>query len=158
AFQSDREGDLSIFWQRADGNGVAERLTKADQGTSHVPESWSPKAERFLFGVTKGSSVSLWTFSLPDKKATPFADVQSQNPTNAAFSPDGLWVANPVTEGAVTGISVQPFPSTGAKYLVSRSSQPVWSRDGREIVSQPQGGQAAVQSITTQPSFSFSGM
>ena len=41
AFQSDREGDLGIFWQRADGSGAAERLTKPEQGTSHVPESWS---------------------------------------------------------------------------------------------------------------------
>jgi eukaryotic-like serine/threonine-protein kinase len=158
AFQSDREGDLGIFWQRADGSGAAERLTKPDQGTSHVPESWSPKGERFLFGMTKGPSVSLWTYSLLDKKPTSFADVQSPNPINAAFSPDGRWVAYTVTEGAVNGIYVQPFPATGAKYLVSRTSAvaPVWSRDGRELVSQPQGGQGAVQTITTQPSFSFS--
>jgi serine/threonine-protein kinase len=158
AFQSDREGNVGIFWQRADGSGVAERLTTPDQGTSHAPESWSPNGERLLFTVTKGSSVSLWTFSLRDRKAAPFADVQSPNPTNAAFSPDGRWVAYTVTEGAVNGIYVQPFPATGAKYLVSRSSTvaPVWSRDGRELVSQPAGGQGAVQIITTQPSFSFS--
>jgi Tol biopolymer transport system component len=158
AFQSDREGDFGIFWQPADGSGAAERLTKADQGTAHVPESWSPRGERFLFGVTKGSSVSLWMFSLQDKKAAAFTDVQSPNPVNAAFSPDGRWVAYTVTEGAVNGIYVQPFPATGAKYLVSRSSAvaPVWSRDGRELVSQPAGGQGAVQTITTQPSFSFS--
>ena len=93
AFQSDREGDLGIFWQRADGSDAAQRLTKPDRALRHVPESWSPKGERFLFGVTKGSSVSLWTFSLRDKKATPFADVQSPNPVNATFSPDGRWVA-----------------------------------------------------------------
>ncbi len=45
AFQSDREGDLAIFWQSAVG-GTAERLTKPEPGTSHVPESWSPKATR----------------------------------------------------------------------------------------------------------------
>ena len=131
AFQSDREGDLGIFWQRADGSGAAERLTKADQGTSHVPESWSPKDERFLFGVTKGSSVSLWTFSLLDKKATQFGDVQSQSPINAAFSPDGRWVAYTVTEGAVTGIYVQPFPATGAKYRCRKAPRSV--QCGREM-------------------------
>ena len=158
AFQSDREGDPGIFWQRADGSGAAERLTTPEQGTSHVPESWSPKSERFLFGVSKGSSESLWMFSLLDKKATPFADVQSPSPINAAFSPDGRWVAYTDTEGGVTGIYVQPFPATGAQYLLSKSTtvSPLWSRDGREIVSQPQGGRQAVQSITTQPSFSFS--
>jgi serine/threonine-protein kinase len=157
AFQSDREGDLGIFWQRADGSGAAERLTRPDQGTSHVPESWSPKGERFLFGVTKGSSVSLWTFSLQDKKATPFADVQSPNPLNAAFSPDGRWVAYTVTERAGFSIYVQPFPATGARYQVSKSSaiHPVWSRNGPELVFQPPG-QWVVQTITTQPSFAFS--
>jgi hypothetical protein len=32
AFQSDRDGDLGIFWQRADGTGTIECLTKADPG------------------------------------------------------------------------------------------------------------------------------
>ena len=58
AFQSDREGDLGILWQAAIG-GKAERLTKADQGTSHAPESWSPKGDTFLYSVTKESEVSL---------------------------------------------------------------------------------------------------
>ena len=92
-FQSNREGDLAIFWQRADGTGTAERLTKPERGISHVPESWSPQGERFLFSVAKGSSVSLWTFSVPDKKIAPFGDVRSSNPINSVFSRDGRWVA-----------------------------------------------------------------
>ena len=160
AYQSDREGDLGIFRQRADGSGVAERLTKADQGTSHVPESWSPKGDRFLFGLTKGSSESLWTFSLQDKRVTQVADVQSSFPLNAAFSPDGRWAAYTVAEkaGAVPLLYVQPFPATGTKYQVSKGAAifPVWSRDGRELVSQPQGGTWAVQTITTRPTFAFS--
>src|SRR5262249_43990620 len=61
AFQSDREGDLAIWWQRADGTGSAQRLTKPDQGAAHVPESWSPSGDYFLFSVTKGGR-SLWTY------------------------------------------------------------------------------------------------
>jgi serine/threonine-protein kinase len=89
AFQSDREGDLGIFWQRADGSDSAQRLTKPpDQDTAHVPESWSPNGE-LLFAAIKGSSVSLWAYSLRDRKETPFADVQSPYRINAAFSPNG---------------------------------------------------------------------
>src|SRR5262249_8087539 len=68
AFQSDREGDVSIFWQRADGTGPAERLTTAEPGTIHVPESWSPSGDRFLFSTFKkgGLGTSLWMFSLRD--------------------------------------------------------------------------------------------
>ena len=47
AFQSDRAGDLAIFWQPVDGTGTAERLTTPVNGTSHVPESWSPRGEQF---------------------------------------------------------------------------------------------------------------
>ena len=44
AFQSDREGDRGIFWQRADGGGPVERLTTPQDGAAHVPEDWSPNS------------------------------------------------------------------------------------------------------------------
>jgi serine/threonine protein kinase len=37
AFRSNREGDDAMFWQKADGTGTAERLTKAETGTFHSP-------------------------------------------------------------------------------------------------------------------------
>ncbi len=52
AFQSDREGDLAVFWQPADG-GTAERLTTPDRGISHVPESWSPDGDVLLFSARR---------------------------------------------------------------------------------------------------------
>ncbi len=154
AFQSDRGGDLGIFWQRADGSGPAERLTTPDQGASHVPESWSTSGD-LLFGVTRGSSVTLWTFSPRDKKVAQVANVESRNPINAAFSPDGRLVAYAVTEGAAPRIYVEPVPATGTRFQVSTTTaiHPVWSRDGRELVSQRQGGQWAAQTITTRPGF-----
>ena len=120
AFQSDREGDLGIFWQRADGSGAAERLTKPDQGVSHVPESWSPNGERFLFGVTKGSSVSLWSFSTAGQEGRSVRGVQSPNPINAAFSPDGRWVAYTVarrseSRGFTCSRSPPPEPGTRSR-------------------------------------------
>jgi Tol biopolymer transport system component len=52
AFQSDRDGDLGIFMQRADGSsGKAERLTKPEPGVAHVPESWSPDGRTLLFSA-----------------------------------------------------------------------------------------------------------
>jgi Tol biopolymer transport system component len=122
AFQSDRDGDVAIFWQPADG-GVAERLTRPVQGESHTPESWSPKGDRFLFTITKGSDVSLWTFSLQDRKATPFGAVHSSNPTNAAFSPDANWVAYASTERSIPTIYVQPFPATRPPMTASSPSE-----------------------------------
>ena len=71
AFQSDREGDAAIFWQPVDGS-TAERLTRPEPGTTHVPESWSPRDDLFLFSVKKGFETTLWTYSMRDRKAVSF--------------------------------------------------------------------------------------
>ena len=160
AFQSDREGDLGIFWQRADGNGAAERLTRPAQGTSHSPESWAPDGDKIPVQCEyKAPRSSLWTFSLREKKAEPFGGAQPSNgpPPRAMFSPDGRWVAYGSDEPGT--VYVQPFPATGAKYQISRDTghSPLWAPDGKEIFYVGTGarsaGQLFVISLTTQPGF-----
>ena len=51
-----------IFRQAADGT-CRRTPHEADPGTSHAPESWSPKDDTLLFSVTKGADMSLWAFS-----------------------------------------------------------------------------------------------
>ena len=153
AFQSDRAGDLGIFWQRADGSGIAERLTTPDPGTSHMPQAWLPGGDRFLAAATRGTTTSLAVFALGGQKPTPIVEVESPNPINASVSADGRWIA--YVERSPPAIYVQPFPANGDKYLISNTTaiQPVWSRTGLELMSQPPGGQWAVQTITAKPSF-----
>jgi Tol biopolymer transport system component len=160
AFQSDREGDLGLFSQRADGTTSAERLTKPDKDTAHVPESWSPDGKTLLFSVAKGSSYAAAALSLTDKKVTPVGGIQSPNPPSATFSPDGRWVAYSVpTPGTIAGsVFVQPFPTTGATYPISKGGfHPTWSPDGKELFYFAGGGagQFVAVSVTTRPTFSF---
>ena len=55
------------------------------------------------------------------------------------------------------GIIHRDFKPANVKISRARAVHPVWSRDGRELVSQPQGGQQfAVHTITTRSSFAFS--
>ena len=133
-FQSDREGDLGIFWEPADGSGNLQRLTTADKDTEHIPESWSPKDDGLLFRVTKGGMSTLSFFSLRDKRAVPFGAVQSAGPTNAVFSPDGRWVAYESSSvggpagfgggvGQMPSIYVQPFPATEPRTRFRRSNK-----------------------------------
>jgi Tol biopolymer transport system component len=162
AFQSDRRGAPAVFWQLADGTGPADALTTPADGEAHAPESWSPNGDRLLFSVRKGSSVSLWEYSVSDRKAFPFAaqfgGVQSSFPTGAVFSPDGGWVAYVVSERNRPKIFVRPYPPTEAKYELPMAQAPhevTWSNDGTELFFNPLLLQFASVSVTTKPAFTF---
>ena len=157
AFQSDRDGDRAVFWQSVDG-GTAERLTRPEPGVSHVPESWAPRQDVFLFSATRDSGSTLWTFSVRDKKTSRFNDVTSRVfPTDAVFSPDGRWVAYQAgdqTLGEATTY-IEPFPATGLKYEIARGGRPMYSRDGKELFFVPAPGKFMVVSVRTDPVFGF---
>jgi Tol biopolymer transport system component len=159
AFQSDREGDLAIFAQRIDGTGV-ERLTQPDKGEVHVPESWSSDGRHISYSVLKNSEYSLWILSIADHKTARFSDVQSREPIGSVFSPDGRWIAyHALPAGSSpfstsSGVFVEPFPATGARYQApktNRDFQPLWSRDGTELfyVATTASGLTAVPVKTT---------
>ena len=155
AFQSDRDGDRAVFWQPVAG-GIAERLTRPEPGTAHVPESWSPTSDVFLFSVVSENDSTLWWFSVRDRKASRFADVTSLGvPTNATFSPDGRWVAYQAGEtgSGEARTYVQPFPPTGAKYEIARGGRPMWSRDGTELFFVPAPSVFRAVSVRTEPAF-----
>jgi Tol biopolymer transport system component len=152
AFQSDREGTESIYRQRSDGSTKAERLTEAEMGASHNPESWSPDGTRFLFTVVKGLENTVWTFSLNDRKAAPFGDVKTTRLISPVFSPDGSWVAYSEASGTGNQSFVQPFPSTGAKYSIGRGNRVQWSPDGNEVFFLTDAG-TMVANVTTESGF-----
>jgi serine/threonine-protein kinase len=155
-FQSDRSGAPSVFWQAID-SGIVEPLTKAEPGTSHVPEAWSRDGV-LLYSVRKGTTYSLWSMSIANRQAKPFGDVISQGlPTDAAFSPDGHWVTYQMakTDASDATTYVQPFPATGAQHEIGRGGRPFWSPDRKELFFIPAPGQLRVVQYTTQPRFSF---
>jgi Tol biopolymer transport system component len=161
-FQSDRESDFGIFATMADGSGATERLTKADKGTSHVPESWSPSGDALAFSTITGSDHSLWTFSMPTKKATPFDNVHSSTPIGAVFSPDSRWIAYTSTSSTQAGarVYVQPFPPTSAKHQIFAQSgdgphHPVWAPNGKALFYTPRQAAFASVDIRLQPTFAF---
>ena len=159
-FQSDREGDLAIFWQPATG-GTAQRLTRPDSGVAHVPEGWTPDGQVLFFTETKDSRSTLWTLSLKDRSVTRFADVRdSYLPINPAVSPDGRWVAYQFAEHAEQGEAVtfvEPLPPTGTKYEVSGGGRPMWSRDGTRLFVVPNPSQWFAFEFKTRPEVAISG-
>jgi hypothetical protein len=100
---------------------------------------------------------------MKDGRASPFASVQSRLLIEAAFSPDGRWVAYQVFgpnagRGEIADSFVQPFPSTGAIYQVPveiGAAHPVWSRNGDEIFAGIAANRDAVIPVKTSPRFAF---
>jgi eukaryotic-like serine/threonine-protein kinase len=157
AFQSDREGDSGIWWQRADGSLAVERLTIADQGTAHIPESWSPDGRVLLFAEAKGANYTIWTLSFPGRKKARFGDIESPRPPSATFSSDGRWVAYASSDAsAVPTVFVQPFPATGVKIPIARNAfHPLWSPDGASLYYRLIGTRSEVVTVKKTPAFSF---
>ena len=161
-FNSDREGDSSLFWQRADGSGAAERLTKAEAGVSHRPESWSPDGVLTFLSDNASAASRIWTMSVNgDRKPKPLVEpaTKSSFAAQSAFSPDGRWFVYESGESSLgPQVYVQPFPPNGAKYQISTglSTGALWAPDGRQIIYEDNlGGRVRLVAVDvrTQPSF-----
>jgi Tol biopolymer transport system component len=166
AFQSDRDHDPGIFAQRTDGTGSIVRLTTAKQGEAHIPEAWSPDGRHLSFDVVTGARHSLWILTLDDGSIARFNSVDSTEPFGSVFSPDGRWMAYhslPSNASALTtssGIYVEPFPATGARYQApkqERDFQPIWSPNGAELMYVPSvlSGSLAVTRVSFKSGITF---
>jgi serine/threonine-protein kinase len=165
AFQSDREGNPGIFRQKFDGTGSAERLTTPDGKRSHVPEDWSPKEDLLAFSILDGTTsgtthAELWLWSQSDRKATRFGTMQSANPFDAVFSPDGRWLAYSQRNLANNVLTyVHSVASPEVRFQVGRDEDavhhPLWSPNGRQLIYFPGGGAAVAVDVRTAPSFGF---
>jgi serine/threonine-protein kinase len=65
------------------------------------------------------------------------------NESQAAFSPDGRWIAYQSNAGGPMEVYIQPFPGPGEKRQVSigGGASPRWSRNGRELFYMSPDGQ-----------------
>jgi Tol biopolymer transport system component len=130
-FTSQAGGVLgSLFWQAADGSGVAERLTEGS--LIHRASAVLPDGSAILFSDPSG----LQMFDL-DQRRIRTVMRSPQAGEQGAISPDGNWIAyvvrgtGPAPQVFVTRLSSPDSERT----LVSRDggSHPLWSPDGREI-------------------------
>jgi Tol biopolymer transport system component len=134
AFASNRDGNWGIYWQRADGSDTATRLTIADDGREHYPDSWSPDGRWLTYTdivPDQGEMQSIWALDVTTGGADP---VHLTEPVSGGleFSVDGDWIAYRLNNQVV----VEPFPQTGAVYQVTQAggSYPVWSPVGTRLL------------------------
>ena len=164
-FSSDRDGTMSLYWMPTDGSGVAERLTTAEEGTSHWMGSWSPDGELLVFNVQRDlrTDWDIWTLSMDDRETQSLYDAPGTVYIGAELSPNGEWLAYGAgPSGPAIDIYVEPFPPTGARRRISQDGGlwPLWSPEGSELFYRPDSGTAGLTlrsvDIVTQPVFGFS--
>ena len=122
-FSSDREGTTSLYWMPADGSGVAERLTTAEEGTSHWMGSWLPDGQTVVFNVerTVQTDYDIWTLSLDSGETDSLYDIPDTVYVSPELSPDGEWLAyHSGPRAGFANVYVEPFPPTGARHRISQ--------------------------------------
>ena len=132
-FNSDRAGDLDLYWKPADGSGEAEPLLVRER--NQYPISWSPDGRVLAFSEISAIGSGLDNMLLPlggepeQFVATLFDE---RSPT---FSPNGRWIAYRSNESGTMQLYVRPYPGPGGRYPVSLEGgeEPIWSRDGRQL-------------------------
>jgi serine/threonine-protein kinase len=119
------------------------------------PSSVSPDGKLVIGYKFNGG---LWVMPLPEgssgnAKLQPFLDSRSQK-FDAAFSPDGHWVAYRSNETGNREIYVAPYPGPGGKFLISTDggTTPRWSGDGRELFYR-NGDKMMAVDVQTSPAF-----
>jgi Tol biopolymer transport system component len=132
-FISQRGGNGSLWWQAADGSGVAERLTTSDHG-------------QFASGITPDRAV-VFNEAMPNRQLLMVAlDGTRQvtrlletkyNERGGVVSPNGQWLARDSDRSTVFQIYVTPFPNVndGGEWEVSTAggTQPLWAPSGKEL-------------------------
>ena len=163
-FSSDRDGTMSLYWMPADGSGAPERLTTAEEGTSHWAGSWSPDGETLLFNVQRelATDWDIWTLSGNGRETQSLYDTPGTAYFGAALSPDGRSLAYGAgPRSTAVDIYVEPFPPTGSRRRISQNGGywPLWSRDGDTLFYRPgsftRGITLRSVDIVTEPEFAF---
>ncbi len=132
-FSSTREGADSLYRKAADGSGTEVQVGKMD-GPMWA-SGWSPDGRQVTFmTTTPGFDIGLLT--LGNDPEPPTMVLTSQfGETDAAFSPDGRWMAYVSNESGQAEIYVRPYPSGGGRWQVSDAGggYPRWAGSGREL-------------------------
>ena len=131
-FTSRRAGSgENLYSQSPDGGGAAERLLAAPE--TLVPGSWSPDGETLVYvQTTTATNRDIWSLSATEPVPVIATEFNEFAPR---LSPNGQWLAYVSDQAGEDRVSMMTFPDGARVVPVSTGpgTEPVWSRDGREL-------------------------
>ncbi len=132
-----RGSQQGLYRKQLGGSGGEELLYASE--TIKRPNGFSPDGKLLAFyQLESETNLDIWVLPLTgDRKPYPFLKT-SFTESNAAFSPDGKWLAYQSNESGRTEVYVAPFPGPGRKWQVSAQggAYPAWRQGGKEILYQ----------------------
>ncbi|MBN2564303.1 MAG: serine/threonine-protein kinase [Candidatus Eisenbacteria bacterium] len=147
--------DQGILVRDVNGGEPPQRFQASGEITD-----WSRDGRYILMTVTNsGTSLDLSYLELSEdgknRQAHPFLSGAFRE-ISGKLSPDGRFAAYVSDESGQWEIYVRPFPRGDGKWLVSSDggSQPLWSRDGKELFYLQEDGALVVVPVSLDPTFS----
>jgi eukaryotic-like serine/threonine-protein kinase len=147
-----RERRLSIA--AADGTGVLQELPCP--GLFCEPTDWSPDGRHLIVNTRLAMNSAhgdVWSVSLEIGGSAEAILSGSFPEYDARISPDGQWLAYVSEEAGRPEVSVRAMSGPPRRLVVSNSggSQPVWRRDGHEVLYVDLEGRLLGRSVRRQP-------
>jgi hypothetical protein len=132
-FASLRDGPPNLYRLLTTAPGNEKALLSSP--VAKIPTDWSRDGRLLVFMALNQKTGA-------DIEVVPLAGGPPQtvlataaNEHDGRLSPDGRWIAYSSNESGTFDVYVQPFPTTGAKWQVSKGGGqlPQWRRDGSEL-------------------------
>ena len=158
-FASDRvSASFDLWTKRSDGSG--EPVLELDEEWAIAESLWSPDGAWFVHRTsTNVAGAGDILGRRKDRDTRPVPIVASRFTEMApAISPNGRWMAYSSFESGRSEVVVVPFPNASdSKWPVSvgGGSEPLWSRDGRELFYRSGKGELVSVRVETRAEFSI---
>lgn len=149
-YGSERSGRSNVYRQPADGSGTEELVGVGED--LQMPVSFSPDGRLLVSVGPSGPQRDLHLLDPEGERRLVPLIQGSANELWAEVSPDGRWVAHDSDESGQFEVYVRPLAGVGRWQVSSGGgSQPLWSRDGRELFYRRPDGAVMSVPVTTGP-------
>jgi dipeptidyl aminopeptidase/acylaminoacyl peptidase len=151
AYTLHTSGTTGAIYERP-SNGSGTPVLRARGAADILSDDWSRDGRYLLYeDFHSATRRDLFALDLVTGQSIPVV-ASFGGDYEGKFSPDAKYVAYASNESGRAEVYVQTFPPTGGKWQISNAGgvQPVWSRNGREILYLDLTGKLAAAAVTTE--------
>ncbi|MEP6574661.1 MAG: hypothetical protein ABJD11_18315, partial [Gemmatimonadota bacterium] len=129
--------ESNILSQSANGRESATKIATLKLNVGGSAVRWSPDGKQVtVYAVGDSNNVGVFVVALD---STDVVHTVADTPAlewGGIFSPDGHWIAYSSSESGADEIYVQPWPTTGQRWRLSRNGgeEPLWTKGGKTLV------------------------